>query len=134
MSAIHSDEKIYRAYRVALRKQIAPRASMRRNTARQIIVERYNVSFQDLKAIVVAGDKANGVDHPHSPEYLQNLRFASEAHKLEEKHGSVCPQCGSEDEEFVRARIDSEAVLMGREREVFYSCFDCYLDRAETAE
>lgn len=129
MSTEHTDEKIYRAYRVALRKQVANRAGARRNQARQIIVDRYNVGFQELKRIVADGDKANGVDHPHSPEYLQKLRFASAASTLSEKHGKVCPHCGTEHEEFVRARVDPESELFDRDPAVFYSCLDCFLDR-----
>lgn len=137
MAAEHSDAKIYQAYRGVLRKQTAVRAALRRNAARRIIVERYGVSFADLKAIVSAGDEANGVDHPDSPEYLSNLRFDREEQELIAKHGSVCPECNEEDKKFVRARIDSDLVLKHRlgqqDPELVYSCFDCYLARGKSA-
>lgn len=124
---VNTDEKIYRAYRGVLRKQTANRAGARRNQARSIITERYDLSFQDLKRIVQEGDELHGVNHPHSPEYLQKLKFAKQAKELQSEHGDVCPICNSENKEFVRARLNPEVELFNTELEPLYSCFECYL-------
>lgn len=122
-----TDEKLYRAYRGVLRKQASHRAGARRNQARIIITERYGVSFQELKRIVADGDERHGVNHPHSPEYLQKLKFAKAAGELEAKHGDLCPECGVKDEEFVRTRMDPTVELFGTEIQPFYSCLKCFL-------
>lgn len=127
------DDKVYRAYRSVLRKMRGTRASTRRNSARHIIVERYNVSFQDLKRIVQEGDAIHGIEHPHSPEYLAKLKFAKDARELEEKYADYagCPRCKRTDTLEPRVRVDPFAAEIYDELKALYTCFECYLEIGE---
>lgn len=124
------DEKLYRAYRSVLRKMQGNRASTRRNSARHIIVERYNVSFQNLKKIVQAGDAIHGVEHPHTPEYLAKLKFAKDARILEEKFADYagCPRCEKTDVLEIRTRAHPVDRELYSELKPLYTCFECYLE------
>lgn len=127
------DEKVYGAYRSTLRKMTGNRAGARRNAARHIIVERYNVSFRDLKKIVQEGDAIHGVEHPHTPEYLAKLKFATDARLLEEEYSSYtgCPQCKNVDAFEVRVRVNPFDIEVYSEYNPLYTCFECYLKIGE---
>lgn len=135
-------DSIYRAYRVALKSMRGGHAAERKNRARKIIVERYKVSFQELKEIIAEGDKARNLTHEHTEQYLNFLKFNDEASRLEaENANGVCPLHDSADPPVldsgredvwkaalssVSVRLDPEAHKNG-ELKPRLSCLICYM-------
>lgn len=125
-----TSDRIYRAYRLALKGARGGRAAHRRQTAREIVTARYKISHRELKEIIRAGDAEAGVTHDHDPHYLEELEFEAAAQKLEASFSEVtgCPVCQNENAKEVMVRAHPFIAEVLEESEPYYSCFKCYLE------
>lgn len=98
------EERVYKAYRLTLKSfrresnGSTCRAAERRNRARKVVVERYNVSFQDIKRIIAKYDNINGVTHPDDPAYVLTRQFKVAEGEYLKNPAKSCPKCGGNDE------------------------------------
>lgn len=118
------ETRVYNNYRAALRAQTAPRAGARRQAARKMTVERYNLPYAQVKDIVARFDAANDVTHEHTPEYLAHLEI-ERAQAEYDANPVPCTQCGSE--EMVRVRCDPSTYQTKGEVILTTLCFRCHL-------
>jgi hypothetical protein len=129
---VQQEQRVYNFYRSVLRAErrkgttvdpsysdIRPRAAARRQTARKLTVEHYNIPFGEVKRIVSKLDVNNGITHEHTPQYLQMLEFTAAVEEFE-KNPHPC-SCGSTELVRVRATPDD------REDAVFSTITSCYI-------
>lgn len=123
-------DRIYRAYRLALKGARGSRSAHRRQAAREIVTARYKISHRELKEIIRAGDTEAGVTHDHDPHYLEELEFEAAAQKLEASFSEVtgCPVCKNENAKEVKVRAHPFVAEIFEKSEPYYSCFKCYLE------
>lgn len=128
------DSSIYSTYRAALRSinerknYSKERAAARRQKARQITVERHNISYQALKAIVIEHDAKHGITHEKGSDVYRKLRFevAVEAHQ-ESPTPDTCPDCDREAPGNVQVRFNAKHLRNPEdEPEFVLSCYPCY--------
>lgn len=86
-------QQIYDNYRMALRSSYGHRAGERKQHARVMIVDRYQISFKELKDIVTQGDEENGIKHEHTKGYLQLLEYERKFDELIQKHEKTPQAC-----------------------------------------
>lgn len=124
-SQVTPEDKIYKNYRAALAAQKDHRAAARRQAARKMTVERYNVSYAQVKEIVARHDALTGITHEHTADYLRELEF--QAAQAEYDKNPVPCACGSE--EMVRVRYDPFDLEVHGIYRMSVKCFECYLER-----
>lgn len=130
------EQRVYNFYRSVLKSErrkgmtvdpsysdIRPRAAARRQTARKRTVEHYNIPFGEVKRIVSKLDKANGITHDHTPQYLQMLEFNAAVEEFK-KNPYPC-HCGSTELVRVRATPDESG---DAEFSTVTCCYSCYMD------
>lgn len=67
--------KIYKNYRAVMRKKIGGFPAIDRQRARKACVERYGVSYKEVKRIVEKHDAINGITHEKQdaiPYWMRN--------------------------------------------------------------
>ncbi len=132
LTSYGAEERIYNAYRLALRSfrradnGSTCRAADRRNRARKVVVDRYNVSFQQVKAIVAKFDELKNIEHPDDPNYLVRLNFLNAREEYRKNPVEACPSCGST--ELVDLRINPFEVEINNVVQYMISCFKCYYE------
>lgn len=130
--------RIYNNYRAALAAENRAwkenhawkndHAAQRRNAARKITVERYKVSFAEVKRIVNEQDALKGITHKHNERYVHTLELfhANEAYKA---NPVPCPWCGNTDD--VEVRFNPFDVEIYNTFNLITSCEECYERVAE---
>lgn len=132
LTSYGAEERIYNAYRLTLRSlrrsdsDRTCRAADRRNRARKAVVDRYNVSFQQVKAIVAKFDEFKNIEHPDDPNYLIRLNFLNAREEYRKHPVEACPSCGSN--ELVNLRINPFEVEINNVIRYMVSCFKCYYE------
>lgn len=102
-----AEQQVYRHYRNMLRLQRGGHAAQRRQAARKLTVDRYNVTYVDVKRIVAEQDALNGVVHasPLTADKLQVARY-----NLFVKEWNANPiGCACENTELVRPRLNQRS-------------------------
>ncbi len=126
MSNINNEsekDRIYRAYRLALKGSKEHRAGERKQRAREIITTRYNISHHELKDIICTLDKENNITHEHTLDYERELTLKKLNEDLRDED-RICTSCGSE-EETVRYRYNPYEINVNREYVIYKSCLEC---------
>lgn len=126
--SVDFEKRVYQAYRLTLKqlKKAANgsscRAADRRNRARQVVVTRYNVSFQEVKRIVAKFDALNNITHEPDRRYgiVLNLQKARE----EFQANPVPCSCGSQYN--VNVHYNPFDVEIYGEYVLVVSCDTCY--------
>lgn len=123
------EEQVYNNYRASLRRANKgsgdrnSRAAQRRQSARKLTVERYGVSFAEVKRIVAKFDGLNGVTHDHTPQYSRQLLLI-EARADFEQNPVPC-SCGETDT--VRPRFNPFEVEIHGNWVIGITCDACDL-------
>lgn len=118
--------RVYNNYRAAVTsfsRYSEARAAEKRQYARKVTVERYNVPFAEVKRIVAKFDAKNGVTHEHTEEYLHDLDLMVEREKFSQ-NPTACPSCDSTEK--VTVRWEPFARIMKHEYTPMVSCYKCY--------
>lgn len=116
------ERRVYNNYRAALTAQVGGMAADRRQRARQLTVERYNVPYTEVKRIVKSMDEAHGVTHEYGQDYLVHLKV-EEAQAAFDASPAPCG-CGSD--EMVRVRPIPSSYAYGAEVVLTTMCFMCW--------
>lgn len=116
----------YRSALTAINRCKGDHAAQRRNSARKITVDRYNVSFADLKRIIREQDEARGVTHEHPAGYALELERENEyAAAVEAYNANPVPcQCGNT--ELVRVRVNPYEIEINDVWRLMVRCYECY--------
>lgn len=117
--------KIYNNYRAALSSYSRldfSHAAQRRQKARQVTVDRYNVPFAEVKRIVAEYDALNGVTHEQGQDYAYKLQYEA-AIKACEANPVPC-KCGST--EMVRPRFNKHKANGSDTFDISVFCYMCY--------
>jgi hypothetical protein len=120
------ETRIYKNYRNVLKAENRHKenhAAQRRQRARKATVERYNISYVDLKTIIAKHDQINGITHEHTPDYLNELEYM-EHQKAYDANPYPC-RCGST--EIVRVRLHPVDYQIYGERNYIVTCYMCYM-------
>jgi hypothetical protein len=118
--------RVYNNYRAAVTsfsRYSEARAAEKRQYARKVTVERYNVPFAEVKRIVAKYDAINGVTHEHTEDYLRNLDLMVERDKFNQ-NPTACPSCDGTEK--VTVRWEPFARVMKHEYNPMVSCYKCY--------
>lgn len=92
------ETKVYRNYRAALKSirssnSARPYAAGCRQFARRVTVERYGVTYAEVKRIVADHDAAAGITHAPGGDHLARL-VVEQARKDFDACPTPCPECG----------------------------------------
>ncbi len=121
-------QQIYGNYRMALKALRGGTAGERKQRAREMIVDRYHISFRDLKEIINREDERNKVTHEHTEAYLKLFKYEQAFDELVLKHKNspqACFICGTQENTAVR--IDP-VKRENREWEAIVSCEPCQVN------
>lgn len=125
------NERIYNAYRQVLAagfRKHGVRAGARKQKAREIITERYNLTHSELKEIVRFEDQKNGITHDDSdnPFTAAALAWNFEAKRLNDLQGdsNLCPNCRRESDSFAGKVYARQHPITG---DPFLSCYFCVI-------
>lgn len=132
---VEMETAIYNTYRKALttfRKNDNGRncrAADRRNRARKIVVERYNIPFTELKELIARHDAVNGITHDKThltPKFLAQVELKRQRDEFEANNPLPFCECGNQDEV---ARLRAEPNDWAKHiMTPVISCSRCYFD------
>lgn len=133
---MNDEDSAYNTYRAALRSaneqryRNPDRAGARRQKARQVTVERHNISYQALKAIIKEKDKALGIiEHPKGPpDASRKLRMQAATTAWDKASDKdTCPDCQETKPGNVQVRFNPKSMQRaGDEPEFVTCCYSCY--------
>lgn len=111
MSTITNQDptKIYKQYRRTLKNAAGAHAAQRRQNARATIVEKFGISYADLKALIAEEDAKAGITHEQPQAYIQEQAMLAEVNAAQKDFDAnpVPCHCGSTD--LVRVRPNHKA-------------------------
>jgi hypothetical protein len=122
------ETRIYKNYRAALASLTAntsdsfTHAAQRRQSARKVTVDRYNVPYAELKRIISTHDTVNGITHEKGEDYYQKMEYEN-AVTAYEANPTPC-HCGST--KMVRVRVDPYYMEIHNEFKLGTLCYECY--------
>ena len=116
--------KNYRAALVSLRRANNDHSAQRRQAARKVTVDRYNIPYAELKQIIAKHDALNDITHEYGDDYLLQLKY--EAAEKEFTDNPVPCWCGSTD--MVRPRLNPSGFTIDDELNLVTVCFLHYLE------
>ncbi len=128
------EERVYANYRSTLNAQIrsvSSRAGARKQKARVITSQRYNIPVSQVKSIVKQMDEVNGITHEHTEAYSKKLAFEAAAEKLVEEWSNkpACPSCKENPTGGNSVRIFADPLGEIYEEVAnrpILCCYDCY--------
>ena len=130
------EQKIYNNYRLALKVvnktyrhgNGKSTVAERKQKARKVTVDRYNIPYTDLKDIISKGDAVKGIEHAR-PTNDQNALDLENANRMFEKNPEPCSKCGTT--ENVSVSYNPFDVEVSGIYKMMVSCRDCYNLEAE---